>query len=132
MASSKASALPTATNVVGDALLYIVTSPSGTPSSQKISLSGLFSTLKVNVNIDAANTLVHANTFTSANGVFSANNVSANNFTITGSFGPRFTIANTPSSSSVVVNQGHFFFDQNFLYVATANNTLKRVALSSF
>ncbi len=40
--------------------------------------------------------------------------------------------ANTPANSTVTVKKGTIFFDDNYLYIATANNTLKRTALSSF
>jgi len=38
----------------------------------------------------------------------------------------------TPTSSSMTITQGSIFYDTNYLYVATANNTIKRVALSTF
>lgn len=38
----------------------------------------------------------------------------------------------TPANSTVTVVKGTIYYDSNYLYVATANNTLKRVALSSF
>ena len=41
-------------------------------------------------------------------------------------------VANTPANSSITVTQGYFFTDGNYIYVATANNSVKRVALSAF
>lgn len=38
----------------------------------------------------------------------------------------------TPANSSANVTHGTVWFDSNYLYVATANNVLKRVSLSSF
>jgi len=38
----------------------------------------------------------------------------------------------TPANSAITVKKGTLMFDSSFLYIATANNTLKRVALSSF
>lgn len=38
----------------------------------------------------------------------------------------------TPSNSTITITKGTFLFDSDYLYIATANNTLKRVALSSF
>lgn len=38
----------------------------------------------------------------------------------------------TPSNSTITVAKGVAFFDSNYLYIATANNVLKRVALTSF
>jgi len=48
--------------------------------------------------------------------------------------GDRVVIQNdkTPSSSTQTITKGSFFFDTNYLYIATANNIIKRVALSSF
>jgi hypothetical protein len=36
------------------------------------------------------------------------------------------------STGSVGIEQGTIFYDSNYLYVAVANNTIKRVALSTF
>ena len=38
----------------------------------------------------------------------------------------------TPANSTITVKKGTLMFDSDYLYIATANNTLKRVALSSF
>lgn len=38
----------------------------------------------------------------------------------------------TPANSTISVKKGTLMFDADYLYVATANNTLKRIALSSF
>jgi len=38
----------------------------------------------------------------------------------------------TPANSSVTVKQGTIMYDDDYLYVATANNTWKRLTLSSF
>lgn len=39
----------------------------------------------------------------------------------------------TPANSiSIVANQGLLFYDSSYLYITTANNYVKRVALSSF
>ena len=39
---------------------------------------------------------------------------------------------NTPANSTVTVAKGTFWYDANFLYIAVATDTIKRVALSSF
>jgi hypothetical protein len=41
-------------------------------------------------------------------------------------------ISNTPSNSSINCTAGHISCDGNNVYVAVANNTLKRIQLSSF
>ena len=38
----------------------------------------------------------------------------------------------TPANSTITVKKGTLMFDSGFLYIATANNTLKRVALTAF
>lgn len=38
----------------------------------------------------------------------------------------------TPANSSITVKKGTIMIDNNYIYVATANNTLKRVSLTSF
>lgn len=38
----------------------------------------------------------------------------------------------TPANSTISVKKGTLMFDADYLYVATANNTLKRITLSSF
>jgi hypothetical protein len=38
----------------------------------------------------------------------------------------------TPANSNITVKKGTLMFDTSYLYIATANNTLKRVALSTF
>lgn len=38
----------------------------------------------------------------------------------------------TPANSTITVKKGTLMFDNTYLYIATANNVLKRVTLSSF
>jgi hypothetical protein len=40
--------------------------------------------------------------------------------------------ANTPTNSTPTITRGSIFFDDNYLYIATNTNTLKRIALSAF
>ena len=43
------------------------------------------------------------------------------------------TFSNTPANSTALtIAGGQIFYDSNYLYVAVANNTVKRVALSTF
>jgi len=44
----------------------------------------------------------------------------------------RLSTLHTPTSSSEACNQGEWFADANYIYICTATNTIKRVALSSF
>ena len=38
----------------------------------------------------------------------------------------------TPANSTITVQQGTIFYDDTYIYIATSNNNLKRVSLSSF
>ena len=38
----------------------------------------------------------------------------------------------TPANSTITVKKGTLMFDSDYLYIATANNTLKRVSLTAF
>ena len=38
----------------------------------------------------------------------------------------------TPANSTITVKKGTIMIDNNYIYVATANNSLKRVSLTSF
>lgn len=38
----------------------------------------------------------------------------------------------TPSNSSITIERGTIFYDDNYLYIATSNNVIKRVSLTSF
>ena len=38
----------------------------------------------------------------------------------------------TPANSTITVKKGTLLFDSDYLYLATANNTLKRVSLTAF
>lgn len=38
----------------------------------------------------------------------------------------------TPANSTITIKQGTVLFDNDYLYIATANNVLKRVTLNSF
>lgn len=53
------------------------------------------------------------------------NVISANNFLIRG--------IDTPANGSItVITKGTLFFDDNYIYIATANNIVKRAQLNSF
>lgn len=39
---------------------------------------------------------------------------------------------NTPTNSTITVSQGTIYYDNNYLYIASSPNTLKRVAIQSF
>lgn len=58
-------------------------------------------------------------------------NTTASQFTTTSD---KIVIQNTktPANSSMTIAKGSIFFDTNYIYVAVANNTIKRVSLSAF
>ena len=53
---------------------------------------------------------------------------------ILGNSAANVTIYNTstPANSTITVKKGTLIFDSDYLYVATANNTLKRITLTAF
>lgn len=77
--------------------------------------------------------ILQANT-TSGNTEIKLANVSAFFANVTSVKVTNFVIGNisTPSNSTMNVSQGTLWFDSNYLYFAVANNSIKRVALSSF
>jgi len=75
-----------------------------------------------NVNYKIAITDLFANA--TSNVTFANNTLSVNNFIL------RRT--DTPANSTITVTKGTMWFDDTYLYVATANNTIKRLTLSSF
>ena len=38
----------------------------------------------------------------------------------------------TPANSTITITQGMMLYDNTYLYIATANNTLKRITLTAF
>ncbi|MCX6783265.1 MAG: hypothetical protein NTZ20_04765 [Candidatus Levybacteria bacterium] len=38
----------------------------------------------------------------------------------------------TPSNSTMTIGKGKIFYDDNYLYVPTANNVIRRIALVAF
>ena len=104
MTATKVTALTAATTVAANDLLYIVADPGGSPTSKKITVSSFY-----------ANVIVQARF---------ANTLTANVLV----FGNR----STPSSNTDTYANGTMWFDTNYIYCAVANNTIKRVALSTF
>lgn len=105
--AKKISELDALTAPVAADLLVIVDDVSGTAATKKVTVGNLFSNMASNVTF--SNTTY----------------VSANSFAIRRKATP-------VTSSGTSDPQGSIFYDDSYLYVATANGTLKRVALSSF
>jgi hypothetical protein len=106
LADQKISQLSTHTLPAGEDLLLVVDDPSGSPINKKLPLSTLFGKV-------AANTVI--------NGTFTANTNSI-----------RISNALTPANSTATSVAGSISWDANYLYITTAANTIKRVALTAF
>lgn len=118
MADKKVTQLDTQTIFAAEDLLLIVDDPNGTPVSKKTTLKNLFGSIP-------ANTVINGTFGVNGNTVLSGT-VTANTDQLT------ITTSQTPANSTITVAQGTIMWDANYLYVATANNVLKRVALSTF
>lgn len=139
MADRKITELTALTSPTQKDLLYVVDDPTGTPASKKMSLYNLFGSVPANTSITGTVTVSGNTTFSGANSVFSAN------LNITSSKGPKITAgvvtlaAKTTvgsNNATTVLGQGglhgSIFWDEDYLYVATSNTQIKRVALSVF
>jgi len=126
MADKKVTELTAATSTTADDLLMIIDDPSGTPASKKITLNNFFGSI-------SANTTISGTLTTSAN-----NTINGNKMTVTANTtfnGNLRMSSNTPSSNnagSEGYGVGSIWFDADYIYVATASGTIKRVALSVF
>jgi hypothetical protein len=88
-------------------LFWVVTgNTAGVNTSYRVTTSTLFSNTPVDFIVSNTNVL------------------STNNFIVRNKA--------TPVSSSDTVTAGKIWWDANYIYVAVANNTIKRAALSSF
>lgn len=98
--------LPTLAAPNANTVLVVNHTVSSVVNTYQISTNNFFSNVAANVTL--VNTAV-----LSANTVILRNN-------------------QTPANSTITVTKGTILFDSNYLYIAVANNSLKRVALSSF
>lgn len=104
--AKKISELTALTGPAAEDLLVIVDAPSTNAVTKSVTVGTLLTNCSSNVVVKDAYT-------------FTANTVIIKN-------------KQTPTNSSSPFTGGTFFYDENYLYIAIANNTLKRVALSSF
>lgn len=105
MANKKITELTQSNTVATTDLLVVVKDPAGSATTVKMTANTFFS----NVNVISALT-IKANTL----------------MIIPSGTAP----ANSAAGSGIL--GGTMFYDANYLYIATANNTVKRVALSTF
>ena len=126
MADKKITELTSITSVSGDDLLMVVNDPSGTPDSRKITVASFFAAIPSAAAFSAPVT-VSANTTLSGGTV----TISANT-----AFGGNVRLAKDTPSSNVASSEGYgsgsVWYDDNYIYVATASGTIKRAALSTF
>jgi len=142
MADRKISELTSVTSLVAEDLIPVVDNPNGTPQTKSITVKDFFGSVSANLVMSAsALTTFNANvTFSNANTVLSSNTNVGGLLKITGtSDSARFVVENpiTPASNNTTTEftggqQGSIFWDSDYLYVATSNTVIKRVALSVF
>lgn len=147
MADSKVTGLTEATSVASVDLILTIDDPNGTPVSKKITIKNLFGNIPANTSISGIFTVSANATFSGSNTAFTSNTVMTGdknaiaNLHVTSN---RFTVATskTPSTNNATTefgsplsdrpHDGSIFWDTNYLYVATSNTVIKRVALSTF
>ena len=105
----KISELTAITSLTADDLLMVVNDPNGAPSTNKITVGNLFGNVRVSATF--ANSAAFSN-------------VTINNFVLNNKA--------TPASNTDNAQMGKMWFDEDYIYVAVANNSIKRVALSNF
>lgn len=104
--AKKISELVALTGPAAEDLLVIIDAPTTNAATKSVTVGSLLTNCSSNVSIKDGFAL-------SANLIINRNK-------------------QTPPNSNTVVSGGTFFYDENYIYIAIANNTLKRVALSSF
>jgi len=102
----KGTELPTRTFVNANDIVIVVANTSNTPNTYGVRVGNFFTNCDANVTLQNAAIL-------SVNTAIIRKN-------------------STPANSTITVTQGTMWSDGTYLYVATADNTLKRVALSAF
>ena len=137
MADKKITQLTSLASPASEDLLLIVDNPSGTPTSKQISIKNLAAgmsntavsgtlTVSANTTLNGSNTVVSSNVnFTSTRGSRTA----ARFITVAKSTG---TVSNNATTELGGGMQGSILWDSNYIYVATSNTVIKRVALSDF
>jgi hypothetical protein len=137
MADRKVSQLPTLSLAAGEDLLLIIDDPAGTPVSKKIRVDDLLGYITANVSITGTLTVNNNATFNGSNTIINGSNTVFNSNTTMKTLvitADKVVVrqSKTPSTNSDSVGQGSIFWDQNYLYVAIANTTIRRVALNTF
>tara|TARA_Y100000401_G_scaffold112396_1_gene111769 strand:+ start:370 stop:786 length:417 start_codon:yes stop_codon:yes gene_type:complete len=136
MADKKVTQLTSLTSPVSADLLLIIDDAGGTPVSKQITVKNLAGALP--------NTSVSTLTTSANTTLAGSNTVVSSNVNITGTRGPQITanwiklglnsgsISNNATTQLGGGQQGAIFVDDEYIYVATSNTVVKRVALSVF
>tara|TARA_R110000772_G_scaffold211900_1_gene322451 strand:- start:1330 stop:1710 length:381 start_codon:yes stop_codon:yes gene_type:complete len=125
MADRKITELAALSAPTGKDLLYVVDDPSGTPVSKKVSLHDMFGSVPANTSITGTATVSGNTSLSGAKTTLAAGQITLTASTSVGS-------NNATTVLGRADGQGTIFWDQNYLYVATSNTQVKRVALSVF
>ena len=137
MADKKVSELTSLTTPASEDFLLVIDNPNGTPVSKRTTFKNLAANMP-NTAIGGTLTVSANTTLNGSNTVFTANTH------FSGAKGPKVTsgfvtLAETTVTSNNATTQfglsdlqGSIFWDENYLYVATSNTVIKRVALSTF
>jgi hypothetical protein len=114
----KLSSYPTVNAIaIGDKVPF-TDDPGGSPNTVNITYGDFFANVVATVTF--ANTVTfNANTTVGDTVYLSANSV-------------RITDMSTPTSNADVVAGQKIWFDADYIYIAVANNTIRRVALTDF
>jgi len=134
--SKKISTLDSLNYVTGEDIVPIVRPVGTTFTNYKIKASSLFGDLRANTNITGTLT-VNGNASFSGDSLSIDANTSITNLSVSyisvSSDGITIEQKFTPSNSSIQSTEvGKISFDDNYLYIRTANTEIKRVALTSF
>lgn len=135
MADQKLSEMTLRSNLAANTRFYVVTFSGSVPEHYATRILDLFGAINANTVINAkltvnGNTVFAGNrSLCSANAHFSGANTHVHALTANS---VKLNDRQTPANSAITINQGRVFFDDNYLYVAVANNEIKRAALSSF
>ena len=139
MADRKITELTALTSTNNADLLYVVDDPNGTPVSKKVTLKNLFNSVPANTTFSEKMTVSGNTTLNGSNTIISSN------VNVTAAKGPKInsgfvtlaakTTVSSNNTTTVLGSgglQGSIFWDEDYLYVATSNTVVKRVALSVF
>ena len=112
----RVSELPLNTSMTGDDLVLVIDSPFSGGTTKRITFNDFMKEVYTPVSF-SSNVTIGGDLIVSTNTVFSNLHISEDT---------------TPTTSFWPSNKGKIWFDNNYLYIAVDDNTVKRVMLSSF